>query len=70
MRERSSQEVTSPPVRSWTDAESQIRRWHRDALGELTEQESRRLYALELAASRHAATSPLATVQGARRILS
>jgi hypothetical protein len=78
MPERSSENLTSSPVRSesrrsglrWTTAEAEIRRLHRDALGELTEQESRRLYALERAASRHAATSPLATVQGAKRILS
>jgi hypothetical protein len=70
MIERSSQEVTSPPVRSWTDAEAQIRRWHRNAAGDVTESESRRLYALELAAARHQATSPLSAVQGARRVLS
>ena len=70
MIERSSQEVSSPPVRSWTDAEAQIRQLHRNAAGAVTESESRRLYALERAASRHAATSPLSAVQGAKRILS
>jgi hypothetical protein len=70
MLERSSQEVTSSPVRSWTDAESKIRQLHRDAAGAVSESVSRRLYALELAAARHAATSPLSAVQGAKRILS
>ncbi len=70
MPERSSENLTSPPVRSWTDAEAQIRQLHRNAAGAVTESESRRLYALELAASRHAATSPLSAVQGAKRILS
>lgn len=69
MIERSSQEVSSPPVRSWTDAEAQIRQLHRDAAGAVTKSVSKRLYALELAASCHAATSPLSLVQGAQRVL-
>ena len=53
----------------WTDAESKIRALHVDALGELSEAQSRRLYQLELAASRHSAESPRALVQRAERVL-
>jgi hypothetical protein len=78
MTERSSQYLDSSPVRSesrrrglrWTTAEAQIRALHVDALDELDEEQSRRLYALELAASRHAGESPRALVQRAEQVLS
>jgi hypothetical protein len=78
MLERSStQSLTSSPVRSksrrrgvsWTTVESKIRDLHVDALDELDEVQSRRLYALELAASRHAGESPRALVRRAKSIL-
>jgi hypothetical protein len=78
MTERSSQYLDSSPVRSesrrrglrWTTAEAQIRALHVDALDELDEAESRRLYALELAAARHAGESPRSLVQRAEQLLS
>lgn len=78
MLERSStQTLESSPVRSksrrrgltWTTAESKIRKLHVAALGEITEEQSRRLYSLELSASRHAGTSPRALLEQAKRIL-
>jgi hypothetical protein len=69
--------IQSSPVRaesrrrglSWTEAESKIRKLHVAALDELTEQQSRRLYDLELTASRHAGTSPRSLLEKAKRVL-
>jgi hypothetical protein len=80
MLERSStQTLTSSPVRSksrrrglsWTEAEFKIRKLHVAALDEddLTEEQSRRLYQLELAAARHGGDSPRAVLEKAKRIL-
>jgi hypothetical protein len=78
MLERSqSQTLTSSPVRSrsrrrgvsWTTAEKKIRKLHVAALDGITEEESRRLYSLELSASRHAGTSPRVLLEKAKRIL-
>jgi len=60
------QSLTSSPVRSesrrrgvsWSTAEKKIRKLHVAALDDVTEDESRRLYHLELSASRHAGKSP------------
>ena len=78
MLERSSTQIlTSFPVQSqsrrwplsWTTAESKIRKLHRAALDEITEEESRRLYHLELSASRHAGKSPRHLLEQAKQIL-
>ena len=78
MLERSpTQTLTSSPVRpqsrrrdlSWTTAESKIRKLHRAALDEITEEESRRLYHLELSASRHAGKSPRHVLEQAKRVV-
>jgi len=71
------QTLTSSPVRSnsrrrgpsWTTAEKKIRKLHRAALDDLTEEQSRRLYSLELSASRHAGKSPRFLLEKAKRIL-
>jgi hypothetical protein len=71
-----SQTLDFSPVRSeswrrglnWTTAESKICKLHRAALGELTEEESRRLYSLELSASQHAGKSPRRLLERANRI--
>jgi len=72
-----SQSLTSSPVRaesrrsglSWTEAESQIRSLHVSALDDLDEDESRRLYQLEMSASRHAGTSPRVLLEKAKRVV-
>lgn len=80
MLERSqNQTLTSSLVRaksrrsglSWTTAEQKIRKLHRAALDDvnLTEEQSHRLYSLELSASRHAGTSPRALLEKAKRIV-
>jgi hypothetical protein len=78
MLERSStQTLTSSPVRSesrrrgisWTTAEKKIRKLHRAATGDVTEDESRRLYHLELSASRHAGKSPRHVLEQAKAVL-
>ncbi len=82
MLERSStQTLTSSPVRSesrrrglsWTTAEKKIRKLHEAALNDvaadLTEDESRRLYHLELSASRHAGKSPRHVLEQAKAVL-
>ena len=78
MLERSStQTLTSSPVRSesrgsglsWTTAESKIRKLHRAALDEITEEGSHRLYHLELSASRHAGKSPRHALEQAKRVV-
>ena len=50
-------------------AESKIRKLHRAALDEITEEESRRLYHLELSASRHAGKSPRHVLEQAKRVV-
>jgi len=68
---------SSSPVRSksrrrglsWTMAEKKIRKLHRAALDDVTEEKSRRLYSLELSASRHAGTSPRALLEKAKALL-
>jgi len=78
MLERSStQTLTSSPVRSesrrrgvsWTTAEKKIRKLHVAALDDVTEEESRRLYHLELSASRHAGKSPRHVLEQAKAVL-
>jgi len=69
--------LNSSPVRSksrrrglsYTEAESKIRKLHRAALDQLTEDESRRLYSLELSASRHAGDSPRVLLERAKRVI-
>jgi len=71
------QSLISSPVRaqsrrsglSWTEAESKIRTLHVAALDDLDEDESRRLYQLEMSASRHAGASPSVLLEKAKRIL-
>lgn len=71
------QTLSSSPVRarsrrrglSWTTAEQKIRKLHRAALDELTEEESRRLYSLELSASRHAGESPRRLLEKAKAVV-
>ena len=71
------QSVDSSPVRSesrrrglsWTDCESKVRKLHRAALDQLTEDESRRLYSLELSANRHAGKSPGHVLEQAKRLV-
>lgn len=73
----STQSLTSSPVRSesrrhgvsWTTAESKIRKLHEAALDEITEEESRRLYRLELSASQHTGESPRYLLEQAKRVL-
>jgi len=68
---------SSSPVRSksrrrglsWTMAEKKIRKLHRAALDEVTEEQSRRLLDLELTAARHAGASPRLLLKKAKRIL-
>ncbi|MCS3712119.1 hypothetical protein GGP61_003757, partial [Salinibacter ruber] len=58
LQRSSTQTLTSSPVRSesrrrglsWTTAEKKIRKLHRASLDDVTEDESRRLYHLELSA--------------------
>jgi hypothetical protein len=78
MLERSSTQTLSfSPVRSksrrrglsWTEAESKIRQLHRENLDDVTEEESRRLYHLELSASRHAGKSPRHVLEQAKAVL-
>ncbi len=78
MLERSStQTLTSSPVRSesrrrglsWTTAEKKIRKLHEASLNDVTEDESRRLYHLELSASRHAGKSPRHVLEQAKAVL-
>jgi len=78
MLERSStQRLTSSPVRSksrrrgvsWTTAEKKIRKLHRAALDDITEEQSRRLYSLELSASRHAGESPQRLLEKAKCVV-
>ena len=72
-----SQTLTSSPVRSqsrwrglsWTTAESKIRKLHRAALDDIAGGESRRLYHLELSASRHAGKSPWHLLEQAKRVV-
>jgi len=67
----------SSPVRAesrrsgltWATVEQKIRKLHRAAVDDLTGQQSRRLYALELSASRHAGRSPRVLLETAKRIL-
>ena len=54
---------------SWTKAEQKIRRLHRAALDDLSEEASRRLYGLELSASRHAGESPRVLLERAKRVV-
>lgn len=71
------QTIESSPVReqsrrrglSWTKAESKIRRLHRAGLDELDEEQSRRLYSLELSASRHAGESPRRLLEKAKAVV-
>ena len=71
------QTLTSSPVRSqsrrrglsWTTAESKIRKLHRAAFDDITEEESHRLYHLELSASRHAGKSPRHVLEQAKRVV-
>lgn len=77
--ESTPQTLTSSPVRSesrrrglrWTTAERKIRKLHRAALKDiaLTEDDSRRLYALELSASRHGGESPRRLLERAKRVV-
>ncbi len=78
MLERSStQTLTSSPVRSeprrrgvsWSTVEKKIRKLHRASLDDVTEDESRRLYHLELSASRHAGKSPRHVLEQAKTVL-
>jgi len=59
----------SPTRLSWADCEQKIRKLHRAATGDVTEDESRRLYHLELSASRHAGKSPRHVLEQAKAIL-
>lgn len=69
--------IDSSPVRAesrrsglrWTTVEQKIRKLHVAALDELTEAGSRRLYDLELCASRHSAESPRLLLERAKRVL-
>lgn len=78
MLNSASPSVDSSPVRadsrrsglSYAEAESKIRKLHEAALDELNEQQSRRLYSLEMSASRHAGASPRALLEKAKRVLS
>ena len=71
------QTLTSSPVRSesrrrgisWTTAEKKIRKLHVAALDDVTEEESRRLYHLELSASRHAGKSPRHVLEQAKALV-
>ena len=78
MLERSpTQTLSSSPVRSesrrsglsWTTAESKIRKLHQAALDDVTEDESHRLYHLELSASQHAGKSPRHVLEQAKRVV-
>jgi hypothetical protein len=78
MLERSpTQSLTSSPVRSesrrrglsWNTAEQKIRKLHVAALDDVTEDESRRLYQLELSASRHAGKSPRHVLEQAKALV-
>ena len=78
MLERSStQTLNSSPVRSksrrrglsWNTAEQKIRKLHQAATGDVTEDESRRLYHLELSASRHAGKSPRHVLEQAKALV-
>jgi len=71
------QSLQSSPVRSesrrrglsFTEAESKIRTLHVSALDDLDEDESRRLYQLEMSASRHAGESPRVLLEKAKRVV-
>ena len=71
------QTTTSSPFRSksrrrglsWTKAEQKIRKLHKAALGDLSEEASRRLYSLEQSASRHAGDSPRYLLERAKRVV-
>lgn len=54
---------------TWADCEQKIRKLHRAATGDVTEDESRRLYHLELSASRHAGKSPRHALEQAKAVL-
>ncbi|MCS3662326.1 hypothetical protein GGP68_003767 [Salinibacter ruber] len=77
LQRSSTQTLTSSPVRSesrrrglsWTTAEKKIRKLHRASLDDVTEDESRRLYHLELSASRHAGKSPRFLLEQAKALL-
>lgn len=54
---------------SWNTVEQEIRKLARAAIGELTKEEARRLYHLELSASRHAGESPGHLLERAKNVL-
>lgn len=54
---------------SWNTVEQEIRKLARAAIGELTKEEARRLYLLELSASRHAGESPDRLLERAKNVL-
>lgn len=54
---------------SWNTVEQEIRKLARAAVEELTKEEARRLYQLELSASRHAGESPAHLLKRARNVL-
>ncbi|WP_263784389.1 hypothetical protein [Salinibacter grassmerensis] len=54
---------------SWTGCERAVRTLHSDASDDLDRAQSRRLYSLELSASRHAGESPRRLLEQAKRIL-
>ncbi|WP_157942210.1 hypothetical protein [Salinibacter altiplanensis] len=71
-RSVSSSPVQSPSSRrelSWTGCEREVRKLHTDASEDLDRPQSRRLYALELSASRHAGKSPHHLLEQAKRVL-
>ena len=69
--------IQSSPVRAesrrsdlrWTTVEQKIRKLHAAAIDELTEEQSRRLFDLELTAARHGGASPRSLLEKAKRIL-
>lgn len=58
------------PVLSWTEAESKIRKLHQAGLDGISEDQSWRLYQLELSASRRAGESPQRVLEQAKAVLS
>ncbi len=54
---------------SWTGCERKVRTLHSDASEDLDREQSRRLYSLELSASRHAGTSPRHLLEQAKQVL-
>ncbi len=61
-------ERSSTQTLTWADCEQKIRKLHR-AAQDVTEDESRRLYHLELSASRHAGKSPRHVLEQAKAVL-